>query len=51
MLEDRLESRAAKTGRDANQIRQAIETLKSLRKGVAKPEGLSVREMIEQGRA
>lgn len=37
--------------RDAGRIRQAITALKHLRKGIAKPEGMSVREMIDSGRS
>jgi hypothetical protein len=37
--------------RDPKKIRQAIETLKLLRKNVTKSDGMTVKEMKEQGRA
>ena len=38
-------------GRDAAQVERAIVALKSLRRGVTKPEGMSVDEMKQDGRA
>lgn len=38
-------------GRDAAQVERAIAALKSLRRGVTKPEGMSVNEMKQDGRA
>ena len=38
-------------GRDAAQVERAIAALKSLRRGVTTPEGMSVNEMKQDGRA
>jgi RHH-type rel operon transcriptional repressor/antitoxin RelB len=38
-------------GRDPGKIREAIAALKDLRQGVTKPAGMTVREMIDSGRA
>ena len=38
-------------GRDPAQVERAIAALKSLRRGVTKPEGMSVNEMKQDGRA
>ena len=37
--------------RDESKVSSAIAALKELRKGSSKPDGMSVREMIEAGRA
>lgn len=37
--------------RDDQQVKRAIAALKSLRQGVTKPEGMSVNEMKQDGRA
>lgn len=37
--------------RNPEKIKEAITALKSLRKGVTKPVGMTVREMIESGRS
>ena len=37
--------------KDSGKVNQAIASLKTLRQGVTTPDGMSVREMMESGRA